>query len=185
MRRWHLSCVNDCKHVPLTPNFMSQALTQSQALDQTQVHKASSSIPKPRPLNPVTILLRSRVLAFLLLLHEKLEPSYPPASHISAPHTYCLRGQNLISFLETSLKFQTLLAPGCTPEMSSFPTLKLLPSHFKAFLAAKSNLLPKYSLPSYSYLPLTFSLLSEYFSALALLISPVGSHCLTAPCIHM
>lgn len=98
MRGWHLSRVNACKHVPLTPNLVSQALTQSQDLHQAQVPKASSSFPKQRPLKPITVLLRSRVLAFLLLLHEKLELSYPPASDISAPHTYCLRSQNLIFF---------------------------------------------------------------------------------------
>lgn len=159
--------------------------SQSQALHQTQVPKESISFPKPRPLNPTIMLLRSRVSAFLFLLHEKLEPPYPPASDIAAPGMYCLRSQNLIFFSGESPQIPNSSCPRMHTRISSFPMVKLLPSPFKAFLFAKSNHLPKPPSLSYSYLPLTFSLLSEYFSALALVISPEGSHWLLAPYNHV
>lgn len=184
MRGWHLSCVNACKHVALTPDLMSQALSLKPS---TKLESPKRPVPSPNQghstqppsfSDPEFQIFSSSCMKSLnlpILLPQILQLHASIVSEVKISFFFFLREPSN----------SELLLPRMHTRISSFPMVKLLPSPFKAFLIAKSNNLPKPPSLSYSYLPLTFSLLSEYFSALALVISPVGSHWLLAPYNHV
>lgn len=119
MRGWHLSCVNACKHVPLTPDLMSQALSLKLS---TKLKSPKHPVPSPNQghstqppsfSDPEFQLFSSSHMRSLNL------PTLLP--QILQLHTSIVSEVKIsFFFLERALKFQTPLAPGCTPESPAF-----------------------------------------------------------------
>lgn len=155
MREQHLSCVNDCRHVPLTLHLVPQA---SNSVSSSPLKLKYPKYPVPSPNqghNATTILLRSR---HPLLLHEKLEPPHPLAS------VFQLHTPTVSEVFFSQRETYQIPNPSCSrmhTRTFSFPKLKLLLSPFKPFSTAKSSLLIFLTI-----LPLTFSLFSLHISLL-------------------